>query len=618
MNRVTEQASSSGAMQRERISQSLTDESRGHVHIWEGLGISMPNIPTEDEIRGVHPATGNSSYRDADFQRHRSTHREDCDDCMDEMILPPINNIMSRTNESSLDNDHRVPSVDSFAPTYPNRDTIPSSPPLALSDIFLPHLAMSNVSLEHDMGNCDSECVTVEGRLADLSDNDECLDDNSDADEGGIVILDESTEEEYEEAMRESSWESQRASPRVQFPSPNTSENLREARMGIPQASIYENDPIVLEAAARVNETSSAAHSSFDNQSIDFEQLLREADDRSVTQLEDDYRDEGEISEPRQQSQLPATLASQSHVPVRATRIRHDKYLVEISMLRSNDTTDLTSDIREVIDFMANIELLHLWFDAIPAVFDATTKDGGSGSGNGAPSNQSSSSSPLNSMDGTDFAANYDTNRQYDGQWVEISTPPLKIPSDSRISGCLRAFRVSLRSILGFPQRIRSMLFVERSCGRMGMTLGPFPDGFLCSSGTMAYHTFNVRISNDEEIGDAASNNGRCIVISDEVRLQIGGADDDFVGRTRRTSCCICSLFHFVFGILKWAMFYRCYQPDLASYMQQSCSSLERLRTLIERGGESAAYHGCQESVTDDDEWRGRDANDTLGRPLLG
>jgi hypothetical protein len=477
---------------------------------------------------------------------------------------------------------------------------------------------MSNVSLEHDMGNCDSECVSVDGRLADLSDNDEYLDDNSDADEGGIVILDESTEEEYDEAMQESSWESHRAKPRVQFPSPNSTNTLKEARMGITQASMYENDPIVLEAAARVNATCSAAHSSFANQSREFEQLLREADDRSYTQLEDDFRDHVEISEPRQQSQVLATLASQSHMPVRATRIRHDKFLVEISILRLNDTTNQNSDIREVIDVMANIELLHLWFDAIPAVFDATIKDGGSGSGNRASSPQSSSLSPLNSMDGNDFAVNNDTNRQYDGQWVEISTPPLKIPSDSRISGCLRAFHVSLRSILGFPPRMRSMIFVERSCGRMGMTLGPFPDGFLCRGGTIAYHTFNVQISNDEEIGDAACNNVRYVVISDEVRLQIGGTDDDFVGRTRRTSCCVCSLFRFVLGLLEWAMFYRWYHPDLASYMQQSCSSLERLRSLIESGGESSAYHGCGELITGGDDWHGRDATDTLGIPLLG
>jgi len=164
------------------------------------------------------------------------------------------------------------------------------------------------------------------------------------------------------------------------------------------------------------------------------------------------------------------------------------------------------------------------------------------------------------------------------------------------------------------------MIFVERSCGRMGMTLGPFPDGFLCNSGTMAYHTFNVRISNDEEIGDAATaiNNRQYVVISDEVRLQRGGVDDDFFGRTRRTSCCICYTFRFILGLLEWALLYRWYQPDLASYMHQSCSSLEKLRSLVERGGESAAYHGGGELITLGDDWQGENATRTLGSPLLG
>ncbi|KAL3768139.1 hypothetical protein ACHAW5_001280 [Stephanodiscus triporus] len=594
----------------------------------------MPNIPTENAVLENRPDKAVLSYYEGDIDkhRHRHTHREDW------------HNLQRNNSEASLDNDNRVPSVNS---AFLTRDNIPSSLPIVSSYGCLPHLAMSNVSLEHDMGNCHSECVPVEGRLADLSDNEDyCANVGCDADEGGIVILDESTEDEYEEAIRESSGNYHRPWPRMQSPSPNTmcaTKTFIETRMGISQASMYENDSIVLEAIARVNALCSAATPSCGNESLDFEQLLREADDHNYTRLEDDIGDEGqavevnksdiktvsgqyfwqrkpflassnERSEPLQQSRVLETLTSQSHTPVRATRIRHDKYVVEISMLRSRNATSHYSDIREVMDIMANVELLHMWFDAIPAVFDSTIKDGGIGN------SATSLSPPLNSIDGNDCAANNDNNRRYDGQWVEISTPPLQIPADSRISVCLRAVRVSIRSLLGFPPRIRSMIFVERSCGRMGMTLGPFPDGFLCNSGTMAYHTFNVRISNDEEIGDAATaiNNRQYVVISDEVRLQRGSVDDDFFGRTRRTNCCICYLFRFILGLLEWALLYRWYQPDLASYMHQSCSSLEKLRSLVERGGESAAYHGSGELITLGDDWQGENAMRTLGNPLLG
>lgn len=630
----TEQPSSCGVAQTrelkpsQHISLSPTGKSRGHVPNW--LGKSMPNIPIEGVVLGVHHVTTAVSYHEGDIDSHRHTNRDDCD-WMDDNYFPQMNNTMI-THEASRNNCYRVPSVDlSTLHT--------SSLPLASSDDCLPCLSMSNVSLEHDMGKF-HECVPVEGRLADLSDNEEyCDNDGSDTDEGGIVILDESTEDEYEEAVRESSGNSHRARPHMQSPSLNTScitKTSMEARMGITQASMYENDSIVLEAAARVNATFSAANPSFANESLDFEQLLREADDHSYTRMEDEgqaveinVRDTQNVSgmyfwrrkpcsassggrpEPRQQPRGLANLTSQSHTPVCATRIRHDKYVVEISILRPRDMADQSSYIREVIDIMANIELLHLWFDAIPAVFDATIKDGGIGSGNRVSSPQPSVSSPSNSMEGNDGAANNENNRQYDGQWVEISTPPLKIPSDSRISGCLRAARVSIQSLLGFPLRMRSMIFVERSCGRMGMTLGPFPDGFLCNSGTMAFHTFKVRISNDEEIGD-------CVIISDEVRLQRGGVDDDFIGRTRRTCCSICSIFRVILCVLEWVLLCRWYQPDMASYMQQSCSSLEKLRSLVERGGESAAYHGGGELIMGGEDCQGENATRTLGSPLLG
>ncbi len=105
--------------------------------------------------------------------------------------------------------------------------------------------------------------------------------------------------------------------------------------------------------------------------------------------------------------------------------------------------------------------------------------------------------------------------------------------------------------------------------------------------------TISVR-TNDEESG--AANQRQCIVISDEVRLQRGG-DDNFSGTTR--SCCLCSLFRCMIGFLEWLVLFRWYQPDLASYMSQTISSMEKLRTLIERG-EAAAYAGG-EVITEGD-----------------
>mmetsp|Transcript_38358 Transcript_38358/g.92505 ORF Transcript_38358/g.92505 Transcript_38358/m.92505 type:complete len:470 (-) Transcript_38358:160-1569(-) len=467
----------------------------------------------------------------------------------------------------------------------------------------------------YEQSTMNSKSVPVEGRLADLSDNDSYSNgDDCDDNEGGIVILDESTEDEYEESMRESLENSParrqtRSSSRIAY---NT-------RCVETEASMYQNEPS--EIAATVRADANQVHTVGLYETLDFEQLLQEADDHSDSDRIDDQEEEDPIFDAPSVSRRhvwhrnhfsfrnkrarsttrsrPSVAPLSSCTPVRATRICHDKFVVEMDIVPSNGI-HARLDVRDVIDVMANIELLHLWFDPVPAVFDAMVKDG-SGSIMVSPR-----SSPSNSL--ADDNAN---NRQYDGQWVEISTPPLSIPSDSRISGCLRAICLSFRSLIGFPARIRSMIFVERGCNRIGMTLGPYPDGFLCQSGTMAYHTFKVRMS---DVESGITDNTQSVVISDEVQLR-KGSDDEF-DVTRRRSC-ICSLFRFLLGFLERALFFRWYQPDLASYMQQTISSMDKLRTLVQRG-ESAAYAGGELIMVGDD-WEGKNGNGNLamGTPLL-
>ncbi|KAL7538204.1 hypothetical protein ACHAXR_009077 [Thalassiosira sp. AJA248-18] len=499
--------------------------------------------------------------------------------------------------KSAVSVDHDLAQSSSFHSVARKR----ASPPFAEKGIVDAILVSSSTQMIHDERSIsNSDCVPVEGRLVDLVDNDTFSEtDESNADESGIVILDESTEEEYEESLRESLEN-------------DDAPNAKSAEYPIDITQT--NDSIILAAAARVNANPGLPDSG--NASVDFERLLQEADDHSESDIlpeieEEDSKNENRIDAPdvpgqnfwernlfpssnrRLEPTQPRASATQPslHTPARATRIRHDKFVVEMDIFPS-DTDNSRLNITDVMDIMANIELLHLWFDPVPAVFDAAIKDG---SGNSI----SPRSSPSNSLE--DESENH---RQYDGQWVEISTPPLTIPSDSRVFGCLRAIRVSLRAMIGFPARIRSMIFVERSSGRIGMTLGPYPDGLL--KGTMAYHTFSIRVS-DEECGTAE--NRRCVVISDEVRLQRGG--DDGLNGTR--GCWVCSFFRCLLGFLEWVLFFRWYQPDLTSFMHQTMSSMEKLRTLVERG-ESSAYAGGQLIVNGEDP----EGESTIGTPLLG
>jgi hypothetical protein len=317
-----------------------------------------------------------------------------------------------------------------------------------------------------------------------------------------------------------------------------------------------------------------------------------------------------------------AALANPTRAPIRAHRIRHDKYIVEVDIMppptssSSSSTRATSGDIRDAIDILANIELLHLWFEPIPAVFDACTKDG-SGSinnNNNLRSSSSPRSSPANSLNSSnDSSNNYNNVRQYDGEWIEISSSLLALPSDARVSSCLRATRVGLRKLIGFPARVRSMMFVERSAGRVGLTLGPYPDRLF--HGTMAHHTFHVSVVSDEEYGGGMGR--QKIVISDEVRLQREGDEVGFNGK--RNGYCYCALFRVLFALLEWITVLW-YQPDLASYMAQTISSMEKLRTLIERGGETAAHAGG-ELVMEADDWEGGgggDGNTSMRSPLLG
>ena len=334
-------------------------------------------------------------------------------------------------------------------------------------------------------------------------------------------------------------------------------------------------DSIIVAAAAQVD-----AQRGGDS----FEQLFKQAGSGHESKLE---VEEGEHSQKsfweRSRGNTPADelISTQSqqpiqstanqmpqHPPIRATQLSHDKFRIEVDILPN----DNRANPRDAMDILANVDLLHLWFDPIPAVFDSTIKDG---SGTYSPSN-----------------SNERQERHRDGEWVEISTPPLILPRDSRISSCLRFFRVKFRTLIGFPARIRSTILIERSAGRMCMTIGPYPDGM------MAYHDFNVRMEQEHRI-----------VVADEVRLQRVEAESSYF------YCFFCSILRWIMRVIQW-VFVRWYQPDLASYMSQTTASMEKLRLLIERG-EGAAF-AADEFVMEGGDLEGGENVTLISAPLLG
>lgn len=106
-------------------------------------------------------------------------------------------------------------------------------------------------------------------------------------------------------------------------------------------------------------------------------------------------------------------------------------------------------------------------------------------------------------------------------------------------------------------------MFVERLRGQIGLTIGPFPGGITCS------HTFTV-------VEDVRQHG--VVQVIDTVKITI---DDENSHREEGGGDLSESLF--LCGACSMAV-KKCFLPTMKGYMEQSSSSLSRLRVLVEHG----------------------------------
>lgn len=182
---------------------------------------------------------------------------------------------------------------------------------------------------------------------------------------------------------------------------------------------------------------------------------------------------------------------------------------------------DPPSTVRHVMDVVGNPDLLRLWCDPIRAL--VITK-----SSESATSNRG----------------------EYEGEWIEATTSTLVSPS--KHSSCLYSLRQLMYTSLGFPSYGKITLFVERLRGQVGLTIGPF------SGGIVASHTIKVQ------------DDGPVVSVVDKVRLS----------RDEESCLCCCGLCEPI---------KRCFMPRMAGHMEQVLSSMMRLRALVEHG-ETGSY----------------------------
>ena len=231
-----------------------------------------------------------------------------------------------------------------------------------------------------------------------------------------------------------------------------------------------------------------------------------------------------------------------------------------------------------ILDVLGNPDLLRLWCDAIPSSTSLIIVRSSEGARNAI-----------------DRSRPADTNREYEGEWIEaICRPGFVVPaksSSSRIRNCsalgryLMDWTSSLSSLMGCPRASGTVtMFVERRAGQVSLTFNPFPGNL------QVIHRIKV----------TPLPNGK-IRVEDTVRLL---QEDDGHIPLSIFSCC-CNL---------WDGIQQCFLPTMDDYMDQTLSSMARLRFLIENGEDAA--RGIECSTVNDPLWSDRfgmeNANETL------
>ena len=220
---------------------------------------------------------------------------------------------------------------------------------------------------------------------------------------------------------------------------------------------------------------------------------------------------------------------------------------VRAAQLDSNSfsvSTHLPSPIsaQDVVDVLANPHLLRLWCNPVRDIL--VTTEGGmtpSGSGDGG-----------------------DKRRLYDGEWVEITTPQLTSPTTCS-SYAHGAASVAM-SMVGFPSTGVVRMFVERSRGQVGISMGPFVGNM------MAEHTFSIQdIAVERASSDVGPGATSGVSITNTVRM----TREDHADGGGSYSCGLFSM------LQQWFL------PGMAGYMDQAILSLEKLSDVVCDGGEN-------------------------------
>jgi len=184
--------------------------------------------------------------------------------------------------------------------------------------------------------------------------------------------------------------------------------------------------------------------------------------------------------------------------------------------------------VEDIMNIFSNPTNLQLWYDPIETLVVTSRSNNDVLGGSGGSS---------------------DSQRQYEGEWIEATTtallhPPCVVSPLYELESCVR-------TSLGVGCYGKITIFREPSQGRMTLTVGPFPGG--------------IHVRHDMSVDEESSGQ---IKIVDRVKLET--RDEDASAFQNALS---------LGGILN-----KCLLPSVASYMEQVKNSMAKLMVLVESG----------------------------------
>lgn len=222
-----------------------------------------------------------------------------------------------------------------------------------------------------------------------------------------------------------------------------------------------------------------------------------------------------------------AESVNNAKAKVRSSFEDHDSFQVSMKI-------DQPCTVAKVMEIIGNPAYLKMWCDPIKTLVVVNSTD-------------------------TGVFGQLERDREYEGEWIEATTTTLDSPPCS-VSYMHQLGNMILETV-GLGSHGEITMFVERSRGKVSLTVGPFAGGIHVS------HTISI-------LGEE----GGLIRVVDRVRIQEREEDFSF-GR---------SMF---FGGVLDSCFSSCLLPQLGHYMDQVKTSMARLQILVEIGELSKSVH---------------------------